>query len=451
MPGLPTWDRPASACLSSRIPYGTPVTIENVKTVETGEEEIKALGFRQFRVRFHGDVVRIEIAPRRIGEGAHAGDGAPLHRDLQEARIPVCDAGPGRLPAGIVERSAQSAKVAITRFPARCCMIFDMLRNLFITFSLAAGIAAAQGSGKVTKVAPELDQIVPAGATIEKLAGGFAFTEGPVWMREGYLLFSDIPNNAIQKWTPDSKTAVFRKPSGYDGSDAPAGAYIGSNGLTLDRQGRLIICEHGNGRVTRLEKDGKLTVLADKYEGKRLNSPNDAVYKSDGGLYFTDPPYGFVKQDDDPKKELKFNGVYRLAGGKLQLLHQDMTRPNGIAFSPDEKHLYVANSDEKRKIWMRFDVKPDGSIGNGKVFHDATSQTVEGLPDGLKVDRKGNIYCTGPGGIWIFSPDGKHLGTIQPTEVPANCAWGDKDGKTLYMTARTGLYRIKLNIAGIRP
>ncbi len=309
----------------------------------------------------------------------------------------------------------------------------------------------AQGVGRVARTDAALDQIVPAGAAIEKLAGGFGFTEGPIWTREGALLFSDIPNNVINKWTPDGKVAPFRKPSGYDKTDAPAGAFIGSNGLTMDKEGRIIICEHGNGRVTRLEKDGKLTVLAARYEGKRLNSPNDAVYKSDGALYFTDPPYGFVKLDDDPKKELKFNGIYRLAGGKLQLLYKDLTRPNGVAFSPDEKTFYVANSDAKRKIWMRFDVMPDGTIANGKVFFDVTKETAEGLPDGLKVDSKGNLYCTGPGGVWIFSPAGKHLGTIQPPETPANCHWGDKDAKTLYMTARTGLYRIKLNIAGIRP
>jgi gluconolactonase len=325
-----------------------------------------------------------------------------------------------------------------------------LLRTLVLFILLFTSIAAAQ-SGQVKRVAPALDSIVPPSARIEKLAGGFGFTEGPVWLKDGSLLFSDIPNNAIHRWTPDGKVTVFRKPSGYDKSDAPPGAFIGSNGLTLDKEGRLIICEHGNGRVTRLEKNGKATVLAGKFEGKRLNSPNDAVYKSSGDLYFTDPPYGFVKLDDDPKKELKFNGIYRLSGGKLNLLYRDLSKPNGIAFSPDEKVLYVANSDPNRKIWMRFDVTPDGGITNGRVFFDVTRETVEGLPDGLKVDQKGNVYATGPGGVWIFAPDGKHLGTIQPPEVPANCAFGDADGKTLYMTARTGLYRIKLNIAGIRP
>ncbi len=330
-------------------------------------------------------------------------------------------------------------------------MIFAMRRNAAIFLILAAPALFAQSDGTVERAAPELSQIVPEGARIEKLGGGFGFTEGPVWIHEGYLLFSDIPNNVIRKWTPDGKFSIFRQPSGYNGSNAPKGALVGSNGLTLDKSGRLTICEHGNRRVTRLEKSGKLTVLADKYEGKRLNSPNDAVYKSDGALYFTDPPYGLAKQDDDPAKEVPFNGVYRLAGGKLQVLYKDLTRPNGIAFSPDEKYLYVGNSDEKRKIWMRFQVKPDGTIGNGKMFYDVTSQSAEGLPDGMKVDTKGNLYCTGPGGIWIFSPSGKHLGTIKPAEVPANCAFGGQDGKTLYMTARTGLYRIQLNIAGVRP
>jgi gluconolactonase len=305
--------------------------------------------------------------------------------------------------------------------------------------------------GKIVRIDAALDKLVAADARIEKLAGGFGFTEGPVWMRGGFLMFSDIPSNTIHKWTPDGKVTAFRKPSGYDGADAPAGAFIGSNGLTLDKDGRLTICEHGNRRMTRLEKDGKLTVLADKYEGKRLNSPNDAVYKSDGALYFTDPPYGLVKQDEDPQKELKFNGIFRLAGGKLQLLSRELTRPNGLAFSPDEKVLYVANSDARRKIWMRYEVGGNGTLANGKVFVDVTARTEEGVPDGMKIDRAGNLYCTGPGGVWVFSPAGKHLGTIAPPETPANLHWGDADARTLYITARTSLYRVRMNVAGIRP
>jgi gluconolactonase len=341
-----------------------------------------------------------------------------------------------------------------------------MNKQLLVSVLLAGGILASgcgqpesaatapeqvESVGEIVRLDPAMDVIVPASAKIEKLAGGFTFTEGPVWIKEGYLLFSDIPPNVIRKWTPDGQVSVFREKSGYEGTDASEGAFIGSNGLTLDSEGRLIICEHGNGRVTRLEKDGSLTVLADNYEGKRLNSPNDAVYNSDGALYFTDPPYGFVKQDEDPKKELDFNGVYRLKDGKLRLLYKDLPRPNGLAFSPDEKYLYVAQSDPASKIWMRFEVTADGGLANGGVFYDVTAETAEGAPDGMKVDQEGNLYCTGPGGVWIFSPDGKHLGTIKPSEVPANCHWGDADGKTLYMTAGTGLYRIRLGIPGIRP
>ena len=320
----------------------------------------------------------------------------------------------------------------------------------FLIVLLTLPVFAMAQTGAIRKASPLANRIIPAGAAIEKLSGGFAFTEGPIWMHEGYLLFSDIPNNAIMKWAP-SGVSVFMKPSGFDGSGAPAGALLGSNGLTLDKQGNLLICQHGNGQLVRRGKDGKVTVLAAKFEGKRLNSPNDVVVKSDGSIYFTDPPYGLPKEDQDPKKELKFNGVYRLAAGKLQLLYRDLTRPNGLAFSPDEKVLYVGNSDASRKIWMRFDVKQDGTIANGKLFYDVTTQKADGLPDGMKVDTQGNLYCTGPGGVWIFAPDGTHLANIEPPEVPANVGWGDADGKTLYMTARTGLYRIKLGIAGVRP
>lgn len=317
-------------------------------------------------------------------------------------------------------------------------------------FLLVSEPARAQDSGTIARLSPEIDQIIPAGARIEKLGGNFAFIEGPVWIHAGYLLFSDIPNNVINKWTPDGKIVVFRKASGYSGTEPLGVRLIGSNGLTLDKQGRLIICQHGNRRIVRVEKDGKETVLADKYEGKRLNSPNDAVFRSDGSLYFTDPPYG-LNGDDDPRKELKFNGIFRWADGKLQLLYKDLSRPNGIAISPDGKYLYIGNSDPEKRLWMRFDLKPDGGIENGKIFYDAIHDPVLGQPDGMKVDTKGNLYCTGPGGVWIFSPDGKHLGTIQPTEKPANCGWGGTDGRTLFMTARTGLYSIRLSIPGVRP
>ncbi|MEZ5403035.1 MAG: SMP-30/gluconolactonase/LRE family protein [Bryobacteraceae bacterium] len=315
-------------------------------------------------------------------------------------------------------------------------------------FALAASLAPLCGQG-IVPVDPSFSTLVEPSAKIEKLAGGMMFTEGPVWIKD-HLLFTDIPANAIRKWTQAGGVAVFRQPV-FPGKYAP-GQFVGANGLTLDSQGRLVSCEHANRRVARTEKDGKITILADRYEGKRLNSPNDGVYRSNGDFYFTDPPYGFAKEDADPAKELPFNGVYRLrANGQLQLLTRDLTRPNGIAFTPDGKKLWVANSDGARKIWMIYDVAADGTLADGKVFHDATKETADGAPDGLKVDKKGNLWATGPGGIWVFSPSGKVLGKIQPPEVPANCAFGDADGKTLYMTARTGLYRVRTNVEGIRP
>ena len=205
-------------------------------------------------------------------------------------------------------------------------------------------------------------------------------------------------------------------------------------------------------------------MLADRYEGKRLNSPNDVIVKSDGSIFFTDPPYGLQKQDDDPKKELKFNGLYRISGSKLELLTAELSRPNGLAFSPDEKFLYIANSDPARKVWMRYPVEPNGALGSGTIFQDVTSDNRDGLPDGMKADKKGNLYCSSPGGIRIFSPEGKHLGTITLPEVPHNCAWGkystdaasaglaaNEEADTLYITARPSVYRVRMKVAGIRP
>jgi gluconolactonase len=299
---------------------------------------------------------------------------------------------------------------------------------------------------------PALDAIVPPNPKIFKLAEGFAFIEGPVWVRDGgYLLFSDPNNNTIHKYTPDGQLSVFREKSGYDGADIAEYGQPGSNGLTLDREGRLTIDEHGNRRVIRLEKDGRLTVLADRYEGKRLNSPNDLVYKSDGSLYFTDPPFGLPKFYDDPRKELPYSGVFRLAGGTLQLVSKDLIGPNGLAFSPDEKYLYVGNWDVKKKVVMRYEVNADGTLSNGRILFDMTGASGEEALDGLKVDQEGHLYVSGPGGVWIISSGGKHLGTIKAPKLPANFAWGDEDGRTLYMTARTGLYRMRLNIPGIRP
>ncbi len=335
---------------------------------------------------------------------------------------------------------------------------FIWIKSATLDFYKSPKVALSETPAQVIRKDGALDEIVPAGARIEKLAGGFLFTEGPIWVphtedTDGYLLFSDPNNNLIYRWTQDGQLSIFMTKSGYRGMDIGEYGQPGSNGLTLDKQGRLTINQHGNRRVVRMEKNGQFTVLADGYDGKKLNSPNDLVYKSDGALYFTDPPFGLPKFFDDPRKELAYSGVYRVSpdGKNTQLLTKDLNGPNGLAFSPGEKYLYVDNWDEKKKIIMRYEVKPDGALSNGQVFFDMTSAEGEDALDGLKVDQKGNLYVSGPGGLWIISPEGKHLGTIAGPEHPHNFAWGDDDGKTLYLCAKTGLYRIRLNIPGIRP
>jgi gluconolactonase len=330
---------------------------------------------------------------------------------------------------------------------------FIWVKSAVLDFYKAGrGNGIGQVETRVIRKDPGLDAILTPGTKIEKLAGGFLFTEGPVWDREGgYLLFSDPNNNLIYRWTPDGEVSVYRTHSGYTGANIGEYGQPGSNGLTLDKQGRLTINEHGNRRVTRLEKNGVLTVLADSYEGKRLNSPNDLVYRSDGALYFTDPPFGLPRFFDDPRKELPYSGVFCLINGQLKLVSTDLSGPNGLAFSPDEKYLYVDNWDLKKKTIMRYEVQPDGTLLNGKVFFDATDEPGENAWDGMKVDQLGNLYLSGPGGLWIVSPAGKHLGTIIGPEHPHNMAWGDEDGKTLYLCAQTGLYRVRFNIPGIRP
>jgi len=335
---------------------------------------------------------------------------------------------------------------------------FIWIKSATLDFYKWPKVAINETPAQVTRKDPALDEIVPTGAEIEKLAGGFLFTEGPIWVprteeTDGYLLFSDPNNNLIYRWTQDGQLSIFMTKSGYRGMDIGEYGQPGSNGLTLDKQGRLTINQHGNRRVVRMEKNGQFTVLADRYEGKRFNSPNDLVYKSDGGLYFTDPPFGLPKFFDDPRKELSYSGVFRVSpdGKDVQLLTKELSGPNGLAFSPDEKYFYVDNWDEKKKIIMRYEVNNDGTLSNGKVFFDMTSADGEDAIDGMKVDQKGNLYVSGPGGLWIISPEGKHLGTIICPEHPHNFAWGDDDGKTLYLCAKTGLYRIRLNIPGIRP
>lgn len=280
----------------------------------------------------------------------------------------------------------------------------------------------------------KLQEILDGNSQVEKVAEGFKFTEGPLWHPDGFLLFSDIPADTIYQWKSGEQASVFRRPSGK------------ANGNTFDNQGRLISGEHGNRRVSRMEKNGKVVTIASKYQGKRLNSPNDLAVKSDGSIYFTDPPYGIKSEDE----ELGFYGVYRLTpDGKLTLLVKDFVRPNGIAFSPDESKLYV--NDSKEGHIRVFNVKSDGTLDNGRIFAEQKDADKKGVPDGMKVDTKGNVYSTGPGGVWVFSPSGKLLGVIEVPKASTNLAWGDQDYKTLYITANENIYRIRLKVPGIKP
>ena len=299
-------------------------------------------------------------------------------------------------------------------------------------------------AGTVLRVDPGLDALVPPGARIEKLADGFMFTEGPVWVRsESRLLFSEVRDRHIYQWTETEGVSVFLAPW-FEGD--LTGRNPTPNGLTLDREGRLIICEHGNRVVSRLEADGTRTILADRFEGKRLNSPNDIDIALDGTLYFTDPSYGLDGYEDSPSASSTTTvstGCTPMAGWNCSRARQ---APNGIALSPDEMTLYVANTSGP---WKAYDVGADG-VSNERVFYAIGDQTARGGRDGMKVDSAGNVFATGPGGVWVLAPDGTHLGTIRPEEVPANVAWGD-DGRTLYMTARTGIYRIRLTTEGRIP
>jgi gluconolactonase len=335
-----------------------------------------------------------------------------------------------------------------------------MLR-LLATAALAAVVVAAGPAqdnktiGSIDRKDPRIDQLIPKDARIEVLADGFKWAEGPVWdKKHGALLFTDIPNNRVMRWSPTEGLKEFLKPSGYTGSAPFKGEEPGANGLAFDKDGNLILCQHGDRRVSRLGPDGKFVPLAEKYMGKRLNSPNDLVFMKNGDLYFTDPPYGLPGQMKDPAKELDFQGVYRLKpNGELTLLTKEMTRPNGIGLSPDEKTLYVANSDPDKAIWMAFPLGADGTIsGPGKQLHDATADVKanpeKGLPDGLKVDQKGNIFATAVNGVYVLAPDGSLLGRIVTNDKTANCAFGD-DGSTLYMATNHRLTRVKTTTKGL--
>ena len=318
----------------------------------------------------------------------------------------------------------------------------------------------------VSRLDPALDALIPARPALQQLATGFTWTEGPVWLPGGDVVFADIPANTIHRWSPQNGVTIFLQPSGCLGHAPFTGPEPGSNGMTLDPAGRLTIAGHGQRNLYRLEEIAgteQRTILADRFEGKRFNSPNDLVYHSDGSLYFTDPIYGLQTQSDtDPDKDLPVNGVYRLAGASrhkpgaspandhLQLLISDLPRPNGIAFSPDKQFLYVSNS-EPEMFWMRYAVHAGGTLSDPLRICHAGTFAFRGAPDGLKLDCQGNLYAAGPGGIWIMNADGRHLGTLETPENVSNLTWGGPDRKTLYVTATTSLYRINLKVAGDPP
>ncbi|CAN5183980.1 SMP-30/gluconolactonase/LRE family protein [soil metagenome] len=327
-----------------------------------------------------------------------------------------------------------------------------MCLALATLLSPTTSVSAQTPARSIERLDLALDALVASDAKIELLTDGFDWTEGPVWNKAGgYLLFSDIPRNAIHKWKDGQGVSLYMRPAGYAGS-TPFGRELGSNGLTFDASGALVMADHGNRQVSRVDsaKFTKTTVV-DRYNGKRFNSPNDVVFSRAGDLFFTDPPYGLWKLNADPAKELDFNGVYRFSkAGVLTLLTRELTFPNGLALSPDERTLYVAVSDPARPIWMAYDVQADGTVTHGRVFFDASALAKsgrQGLPDGMKVDAAGNVFASGPGGILVFSPQGKHLGTIVTGETTANCAFGD-DGSTLYMTANHTLMRVRLKTKG---
>ena len=374
---------------------------------------------------------------------------------------------PNRLVVGRNVKPGQQIQLAIfgingpiSNPPTNFIWVREAKLDFYRGSNAPLALVPSEVNVQVAKHDPAIETIVGANPKIFKLAEGFKFTEGPVWVpgdqqTKSHLLFSDPNSNLIWSYTSNGnevgKLEVFKQQSGYSGADIAEYGQPGSNGLTLDSHGQLTINQHGNRRVLLIEKYGSETVLADKFEGKRLNSPNDLVYSSDGTLFFTDPPFGLPKFGEDPRKELSFSGVYSLRRGKLQLLTKELSGPNGIALSPDEKYLYVGNWDDKKKVVMRYELTAEGSVKNGMLFFDMTTAPGEDAIDGIKVDQAGNLYVSGPGGLWVLSAEGKHLGTIITPKHVHNMAWGDDDGKTLYLTAKSGLYKMRLNVAGVRP
>lgn len=304
----------------------------------------------------------------------------------------------------------------------------------------------------VERLDPRLDALIDPDTTWREIGRGFAWSEGPVWRRRaGYLLFSDIPNNAIYCWRPESGLSLFMRPAGFT-EERPFGRELGTNGLTIDAQDRLVMCDHGNRRVVRLDECTFTKVtIAHQFGGRRLNSPNDLVFRRDGSLFFTDPSFGLHGVDRDAAREQPCNGVYRVSPtGELRRVIADLSIPNGLAFSPDERLLYVANCDAGAPRWMAYPLDHDGEVGLGRVLFDAAALVAagrRGLPDGLKVDEKGNLYCAGPGGVLVLTPAGEHLGTIVTGEITSNCAFGE-DGRTLFMTADSRVLAVRLRVRG---
>lgn len=330
-----------------------------------------------------------------------------------------------------------------------------LVLSVLVISILSGGVARSEEVatlGRIERLDPAFDRLVDPDAAIELLAANqFVWAEGPVWDPAGKrLLFSDIPRNMIWEWSQSSGLKEFLKPSGYTGAATFTGREPGSNGLAFNKAGELVMCQHGDRRIAKWV-NGKFVTLADRYAGKRLNSPNDLAIRSNGDVYFTDPPYGLPKQTEDPGRELDFQGVYRLsAKGELTLLTKELQRPNGLAFSPDEKTLYVANSEPEKAVLMAFPVRADGSLGDGKVFFDVTaavSKLRPGVPDGLKVSTDGTVWASGPGGVLVYSSQGKHLGTLATGVATANLAFGD-DGSTLYLTADKSLVRVRTQVKG---
>jgi gluconolactonase len=327
------------------------------------------------------------------------------------------------------------------------------IRNAVVDFYTELPVNPAwKDIGKIFTIDEQLNHIILPGTKIEKVADGFSFTEGPVWHPDGFLLFSDPNTNTIYRYNPVNKNVtVYISHSGYTGADIGEYHQPGSNGLTIDKEGRLIVAQHGNRRVIRHERKGPVTILSDNIDGKKLNSPNDVVVKGDGSVYFTDPPYGLPGAYDDKRKETQWQGIYMIRDGKTTLVSKDLGGPNGLAFSPDEKYLYATNWDIRdihhtKTIW-RYEVQPDGNLKNGKIFFDFNFTEDEEALDGLKIDKAGNLFVSAPGGVWILNSDGKLLGKIVTPERPANMAWGD-DGKTLYLTAHTSVYKLRINTGG---